>query len=145
MAAKRFYAVQHGDNYDSDWGSTRKVEAMKMAKDLAKNPRYDGEEIRISVCTTEDDYCTEEIIIRQDSGICKQKLKDDAHYFAIMYCSDFALGDDDDKIKAWDTARVYRFKTKNKRDAFCDGYHLNRPISRERAYYIGWVDYDDET
>lgn len=66
--ARRFYAVQHGDNYDSDFGSTRKAEALKMAKDLASNPRYNGDEIRISLCTTEDDYCDGVIIVREGNN-----------------------------------------------------------------------------
>lgn len=44
------------------------AEALKMAKDLASNPRYNGEEIRISLCTTEDDYCDGVIIVREGNN-----------------------------------------------------------------------------
>lgn len=60
---KRWYAVQHGDNFESDCGSTVKREALKMAHQLAKE--YPGEEIRICVCAAGDDFCTEEIIVRE--------------------------------------------------------------------------------
>lgn len=59
--AKRFYAVQHGDNFDSDNGSTVKREAMKIARELHKD--YPGDEIRLVFCTTDDDFCEEEIIV----------------------------------------------------------------------------------
>ena len=59
--AKRFYAVQHGDNYDSDWGSTIKREALKLAKQAHLD--YPGEEIRISICRENDDTCESEIIV----------------------------------------------------------------------------------
>ena len=63
--AKRFYAVQIGNDYSSDWGSTRKREAIVMAHQAAReNP---GKEIRISICTTDDDFCEREIIIRAGS------------------------------------------------------------------------------
>ena len=63
--AKRFYAVQIGNDYSSDWGSTRKREAIVMAHQAAReNP---GKEIRISICTTDDDYCEREIVIRDGS------------------------------------------------------------------------------
>lgn len=59
---KNWYAVQHGDDYASDYGSTVKREAMRMAKAMCKE--YPNEEIRIAVCTTDSDYCQEEIIIQ---------------------------------------------------------------------------------
>ncbi len=63
--AKRFYAVQIGNDYSSDWGSTRKREAIVMAHQAARdNP---GKEIRISICTTDDDFCEREIIVRDGS------------------------------------------------------------------------------
>ena len=63
--AKRFYAVQIGNDYSSDWGSTRKREAIVMAHQAAReNP---GKEIRISICTTDDDFCDRQIIIREGS------------------------------------------------------------------------------
>ena len=59
---KKFYAVQVGNDYSSDNGSTVKREAMKMARAAAKeNP---GMQIRISVCKVDDDYCMQEIVIR---------------------------------------------------------------------------------
>lgn len=60
--SKRFYAVQHGDDYSSDYGSTVKREAMKMANRLAKE--YPDDEIRISLCREDDDFCEGEIIVR---------------------------------------------------------------------------------
>lgn len=59
--ARTFYAVQHGDDYSSDYGSTKKREAYQMARSL--HEEYPEEEIRISVCTTEDDFCKEEIVV----------------------------------------------------------------------------------
>ena len=61
---KKFYAVQVGDNYDCDNGSTVKREAVKMANAAKRNHDNDGMEIRIVVCSTESDFVTEEIIIR---------------------------------------------------------------------------------
>ncbi len=59
---KKFYAVQVGNNYSSDNGSTVKREAFRMARREAKaNP---GKEVRISVCRVDDDFCEEEIIVR---------------------------------------------------------------------------------
>lgn len=60
--SRRFYAVQHGDNFEWDEGSTVKREAVKMANQMKRDKDYDGEEIRIAVI--DDDFCTEEIIIR---------------------------------------------------------------------------------
>lgn len=60
---KKFYAVQHGNDYSSDFGSTNKREAMKMARELGNE--FPNDEIRISVCTTDDDFCMEEIIVRE--------------------------------------------------------------------------------
>ena len=63
--SKKFYAVQIGNDYSSDWGSTRKREAIVMAHQAAReNP---GKEIRISICTTDDDFCERQIIIREGS------------------------------------------------------------------------------
>lgn len=63
--AKKFYAVQVGNDFSSDWGSTRKREALVMAHQAAReNP---GKEIRISVCREDDDYCEQEIVIREGS------------------------------------------------------------------------------
>lgn len=59
--SKRFYAVQHGDNFESDNGSTVKREAMKIARQMHKD--YPGEEIRICLCREDDDFCEGEIIV----------------------------------------------------------------------------------
>lgn len=59
----KFYAVQHGNNYTSDYGSTNKRRAYSMAHALKRE--YPQDEIRISVCTIDDDFCTREIIIRE--------------------------------------------------------------------------------
>lgn len=65
---KRWYAVQHGSNYDCDHGSTRKKEAVKMANALKKDPDFKGEEIRIALIDMEHgDFCDGEIIIREGS------------------------------------------------------------------------------
>lgn len=57
-----FYAVQHGNDYSSDYGSTNKRKAYSMAHALERE--YPQDEIRISVCSIDDDFCTREIIIR---------------------------------------------------------------------------------
>ena len=59
--SKRVYAVQHGDCFECDYGSTVKREALKMAKALHKE--YPGEEIRLCLCREDDDYCEGEIIV----------------------------------------------------------------------------------
>lgn len=56
-----FYAVQHGDDYSSDNGSENKQEALAIAADF--HEWFPDEEIRISVCKTDDDYCLKEIIV----------------------------------------------------------------------------------
>ena len=58
---RTWYAVQHGDNFESDLGSTVKREAYKMARALHKE--FPKEEIRIALCTTEGDFCEGEIIV----------------------------------------------------------------------------------
>lgn len=59
--SKRFYAVQHGDSFESDFGSTVKREAIKMANQMHRE--YPGEEIRLCLCREDDDYCEGEIIL----------------------------------------------------------------------------------
>lgn len=59
--SKRFYAVQHGDEFSSDVGSTVKREAYRMAREMHND--CPGEEIRICVCREDDDYCEDEIIV----------------------------------------------------------------------------------
>lgn len=61
---KKFFAIQHGDNYDQDFGSEIYTEAVKMAERACDD--YPGEEIRIATCTPDDcgawTVDTEEII-----------------------------------------------------------------------------------
>lgn len=64
--AKRFYAVQHGNDNACDFGSTVKREARKMATELHKE--YPEDEIRVIYCTTEDNFCDQEVIIYPAKG-----------------------------------------------------------------------------
>lgn len=64
---KKFYAVQVGDNYECDYGSTVKREAIKMANAEKRDHNNDGLEIRIVICSTDSDYVIDEIIIREGS------------------------------------------------------------------------------
>ena len=59
--AKRWYAVQHGSDFSSDFGSFVKNEAMKMAR--AMHSEFPGEEIRIALCRVDDDFCEDEIVV----------------------------------------------------------------------------------
>ena len=59
--SKRYYAVQHGDYFFDDFGSTVKREAYKIARQMHKD--YPGEEIRIAIRTVDDDFCVGEIIV----------------------------------------------------------------------------------
>ena len=60
----KFYAVQHGDNYDWDNGSDNYEAAAEMASKMTCNEDYDGQEIRIAVIDMDTVYCGEEIIFR---------------------------------------------------------------------------------
>ena len=62
---KKWYAVQHGDDYDCGYGSTVKREAIKMANAMKRDPYYDGEEIRIAITEGDDDFVIGQIIIRE--------------------------------------------------------------------------------
>lgn len=62
---KRFYAVQHGNNYDWNYGSTVKRETIKKANAMKRDHDYDMEEIRIAVIDTVNNVCEREIIIRE--------------------------------------------------------------------------------
>ena len=66
---RTWYAVQHGDNFESDFGSTVKREAYKMARALHKE--YPNEEIRLALCTTESDFCEDEIIVYNGARIAE--------------------------------------------------------------------------
>ena len=60
---KRYYAVQVGDYYACDIGSTVKRNAFRMARRAAKqNPGY---EVRIVLCTTDDDFIDDVIYIQR--------------------------------------------------------------------------------
>ena len=66
---RTWYAVQHGDNFERDFGSTVKREAYKMERALHKE--YPNEEIRIALCTTESDFCEGEIIVYDGTRIAE--------------------------------------------------------------------------
>ena len=59
--SKRFYAVQHGGDFDCGYGSTVKRTAIKMANKLHRD--YPGEQIRIVLCREGNDYAEGEIIV----------------------------------------------------------------------------------
>ena len=63
--SKRWYAVQHGDDFASDNGTTVKREAYKLARQAHKD--YPGEEIRIVLCRVDDDFAEDEIIVYEGS------------------------------------------------------------------------------
>ena len=67
--SKNWYAVQVGSDYTSDYGSTVKREALRMARNEAKKPENNGLEVRIAVCSVDDDYCQDEIIVREGARI----------------------------------------------------------------------------
>lgn len=71
--SKRFYAVQHGDDYSSDFGSTVKREAYRMAK--LTHEDFPGEEVRICFCTVDDDTCEREEVVYSAS------VKEEKTYF----------------------------------------------------------------
>ena len=60
----KFYAVQHGCNYDWDYGSDIYQLAADMAAAMISDTYYDGQQIRIAVIDTDTEYCEEEIILR---------------------------------------------------------------------------------
>ena len=60
---KKWYAVQIGSNFDCDYGSTVKREALAMARREAR--KHPGVEVRIAICSTDSDFCTDEIIVQQ--------------------------------------------------------------------------------
>jgi len=60
---KKWYSVQHGDNFDLDNGSFNRRTAGSMAAKIKRDERYNGEEIRI--VTVINDFCENEEIIRQ--------------------------------------------------------------------------------
>lgn len=67
--ARRFYAVQVGADYSCDFGSTNKRKAYSMARSEAR--RNPGEEVRIEYCTTDNDFCYEEVIIQEENTLKK--------------------------------------------------------------------------
>lgn len=59
--SKKFYAVQCGDDFQSDHGSTVWREARKMATSFHReNP---GFEVRIVTCRVDDDYAEDVEVI----------------------------------------------------------------------------------
>ncbi len=60
---KKWYAVQIGDDFSSDYGNTRKRDALKMAHAEAR--KHPDKEVRIAICSTDSDFCTGEIIIQE--------------------------------------------------------------------------------
>ena len=57
-----FYAVQHGDEFSCDLGGSEVYrEALAVAEDF--HSWYPGEEIRMCVCKTDDDFCQKEIVV----------------------------------------------------------------------------------
>ena len=62
---KKFYAVQNGNNFDWDWGSENYNKAVEMANDLVNDPEYDDQEIRIAIIDVDDNFCDDEITIRE--------------------------------------------------------------------------------
>lgn len=60
---KKWYAVQVGNDTATDNGSTRKREALAMARREAKaNPK---ERVKLCVCTNDDDFCLDEIVVQE--------------------------------------------------------------------------------
>lgn len=57
---KYFYAVEHGDDYSNDNGSTVKREARKMATALHRE--FPGEEIRITKVDEGGEFCAQWIV-----------------------------------------------------------------------------------
>ena len=60
---EKWYAIQHGDDYDCGTGSYDYDEAVAMA--AAEAAWHPGEEIRIAVCSDGSDYVEREIIIEE--------------------------------------------------------------------------------
>ena len=66
--SKRFYAVQIGrEDTDCSYGSTRKREAISLARKAAK--QSPGEEVRICLCTKDDDFCDGIIVIQKENHV----------------------------------------------------------------------------
>ena len=66
---KKFYAVQNGSNFDWDNGSKNYEEAIEMTNELVADHNYDGEEIRIAVIDVDNNFCDDEIIIREGNRV----------------------------------------------------------------------------
>ena len=66
---KKFYAVQNGSNFDWDNGSKNYEEAIEMTSELVADHNYDGEEIRIAVIDVDNNFCDDEIIIREGNRV----------------------------------------------------------------------------
>lgn len=72
---RHWYAIQHGEDYSIDYGTTHKNEAIEMARSMANNQTYNGEEIRIAVYT--EDKATQEstIIYRKTGGVAFDRMR----------------------------------------------------------------------
>lgn len=57
---KYFYAVEHGDDFSNDNGSTVKREARKMATALHRE--FPGEEIRVTKVDESGEFCAQWIV-----------------------------------------------------------------------------------
>lgn len=61
--SRRYYAVQVGDNFFDDVGSTRKREAFQIARREAReNP---GMEVRVVTMTVDDNFALDETIVQE--------------------------------------------------------------------------------
>ena len=78
MEKKIWYAVQHGDNFDLDFGSESHEKAVKIAESLASDSDYDGQEIRIAVIDDGDvdKLCIDEEIIRDGWRVRPNPIKE---------------------------------------------------------------------
>lgn len=61
--ARKFYTVQVGDDFSSDYGSTNYRNALVIAHEEARN--NPDKEVRICVCTTNDDFALDVNIIQE--------------------------------------------------------------------------------
>ena len=128
--ARRFYAVQVGNDTACDYGSTRKREAYKMAREEAKEHPY--EQVAICWCTTEDNFCDYLDVIQEKHPFPAACYPENAHCFALFY-PDRNFDDSDEKIAEWNTATVVLFPNQAARDEAAqeDGRYV--PITAKRA------------
>lgn len=127
--SKRFYAVQVGDDYSSDYGSTVKREALRMARAEAKeNPL---QQVRV-VVLVQDEFDSE--IIVQNGAETLDELKRlrayKNQYFALLYHDRNNFNYAPDMIRDWGGATLYRFPTK----AELDEYVKSNPLAMECSF-----------